>query len=247
MFNFLKKQKFPTLLFVAASLAAFILLPLLFLFLKSALLTGADSKEKANSAEQYYGLKNKAADPFITKGAGFREKTEKPIISAADPSLGSPDALVTIIIFSDFTCDFCKRQEQILQQIVDDYRGKIKLIRKDYPENSPSSASFRAAAAARCAGEQGRFWEYGELIYQNNNGLSDDKLMGLAKESGIDAGEFKQCFAGEKTAGAVRNNITEANDLDISGVPFIYVNDLGFMGEMTYEELKNIVERELQK
>lgn len=247
MFNFLKKQKFPTLLFVAASLAAFILLPLLFLFLKSTLLTGADSKEEANSAAQYYGLKNKAADPFITKGAGFREKTEKPIISAADPSLGSPNAPVTIVIFSDFTCDFCKRQEQILKQAVGDYRGKIKLIRKDYPGNSPSSASFRAAVAARCAGEQGKFWEYGELVYQNNNNLSDDKLVGLAKEGGIDAGEFKRCFAGEKTAGAVRNNITEANDLGIGGVPFIYVNDLEFMEEITYEELRNIVERELQK
>lgn len=245
MFIFFKKPKFPAFLFVAASLATFILLPLLFLLLKSALTIGATDKEEEEYSPPYYDSENETGDPLITRAPGFKEKIAAPIISVADPALGPANAPVVMVGFFDFTCSFCKKQEQTLRQIMAAYQNKVRLIRKDYPENDIFSPSYQAAMAARCAGEQGKFWEYHNLLFQDNN-LNKEKFIELAGEANLNISNFRRCLNNGETKKLVQNNINEANDLGINGVPFTYINGKGFMGEMTYEELGDIIERELK-
>ncbi|MCG2695502.1 DsbA family protein, partial [Candidatus Parcubacteria bacterium] len=134
---------------------------------------------------------------------------------------------------------------QALKQIIDKYEGKIKLIWKDYPEKDENSISFQAAVSARCAKEQNQFWAYHDLLYENSQNLNQEKFLELASDLNLDINQFNECLAGEDAKNLVRDNMEEANALDISGIPFIFVNDQEVMGEISLEELERMVNIEL--
>ncbi|MFH0923413.1 MAG: thioredoxin domain-containing protein, partial [Candidatus Falkowbacteria bacterium] len=134
-------QNFPTKLFVAASLATFVLFAFVWFFVKTNLIANNSGKQ-AGSNDQYYLNENyEDKDPFITKVPDLKDMLAGPIISQLDPALGSDNAPITIVEFSDYECEFCQKQEQALKQIIDKYEGKIKLIWKDYPEKDENSIS----------------------------------------------------------------------------------------------------------
>ena len=128
-----------------------------------------------------------------------------------------------------------------------DFEGQVSLIWKDYPENNQESVSWQAAIAARCAGEQNAYWLFHDLLYQNNDNLGQDVFIALARGLNLNLNIFKDCLLSERTAYLVKDNIIEANALGIKGIPFLYINDREVMGEVTYGELKEMVELELRK
>jgi len=238
-------QNFPTKLFIAASLATFILFAFFWFLVRTNFVTN-NSDRQAVSGDKYYLNENyEEKDPFITKVPDLKDMLAGPIISQADPALGSDNAPITIVEFSDYECEFCQKQEQALKQIIDKYEGKIKLIWKDYPEKDENSISFQAAVSARCAREQNQFWPYHDLLYENSQNLSQEKFLELASDLNLDINQFNECLAGENAKNLVRDNMEEANALDISGIPFIFVNDQEVMGEISLEELERMVNIEL--
>jgi len=243
MLNYFKRPQISSVLFVAASLATFILLGALFIFLKINWLT--DGRTDENSNERYYFKNTDKTDPLITKMPDINNMLAGPIISQNDPNLGSETAPVVIVEFSDFLCRFCQEQEKILSAVIKKYPDKIRLIWKDYPEDKPDSISFQAALAGRCANEQKQFWPYHDLLYQNSADLSQEKLIQLAKELDLDEKKFQQCLTAEQTKKLVEDNIIEANALAISGIPFIYLNQQEIMGQTTLKDLENIIDLEL--
>lgn len=247
--NPFKKSKFPIALFIAASFIALGLLPIFFLSLKSMLAKNNNSVKQKYSAP--YLLKDEAqeydsSDPFITKVPQLKDIITKPIVNGDDPAIGNENALVTIVEFSDFECGFCQKQEKILKQILENFGNKVKLIWKDYPESEFSSPSFQAAVAARCASQQNEFWPYHDLLFSKNGDFSKKTFIDLAEKLKLKLDEFKECLINNDAKILIQNNIKEANALNITGVPFIYVNDREIMGEVSYEELKGIIEKELE-
>lgn len=248
-----RKEKFPLTVFVAASFLALIMFLLLLVLtslnLKS--FSGAPSrsaeKNKPSGQTKYYLKDDFNKDPLVTKVPNWNNLLAGPIISPADPAIGAPEAKVNIVAFSDFICDYCADQEEIYRRIIEDYQGKIKFIWKDYPENDFNSVSFRSALAARCAQAQDKFWPYHDLLFQNNKNLSEDKYYDLADEAGLGAGAFKNCLADKKTFNLVADNMKEAEALEITGIPFVYVNDQEVMGKTSYENLKKIIDIQLEK
>lgn len=249
MLKFLKQKKFPTIPFMVASLATFILLGLFIIIINSLLLPYSQepvTKAQSSSHDKYYLNNNYSeGDELITKVPSLKDMLAGPIISNIDPSLGPLDAPITIVYFADFECSFCQKQEQVLKQIMDQYNSKVRLIWKDYPRYNPDSASYQAAIAARCAQEQNKFWPYHDLLYQNNQNLEQDKFLNLATELNLNSSQFERCLKSAAIQGLINDNITEANALDINGIPFIYINDQEVMGQITIEELKRIVDIEL--
>ncbi len=242
---FKKKENFPSALFVSSSLSALaLLIGILFLIQLDANLRSFIGKSQTNKI--YLKETKPSDDMLITKVPNLKDILAGPIITDADPNIGNPSSKVQIVEFSDFTCQYCQEQEKLLNNAVNKY--KINLIWKDYPETSADTVSYKAAVAARCAQEQGKFWEYhDELFSLKKSAYNNDTFTQIAKELKMDAKKYNTCLNGSTAKKLINNNIEEANMLDIKGVPFIYVNNQEIMGETTWEELSRIIETELSK
>jgi len=255
MFKIFGKRKFPVTIFIIASLANLIILSLLFFFFKINF-NYNNNLLNDNSAGRYYNYQ-RGGDPLITKVPRLSDILAGPIVQASDPSLGPDDAKIVITYFSDYACGYCGEQEETLKQILDEYEGRVRLTWKDYPEIDNNSMSWQAAIAARCAQAQGRFWEYHDLLYGENidfsfkedqsSAESIDFFISLAGEINLDRDLFRECLQNEITTQLVLDNILEARALDINGIPFIYINNQEVMGEMGLEDLRRIIEIELNK
>lgn len=236
--------------FIAASLAVLILFPLSLLSIKSILFKSGDAG--AEKEKNYYSYDDlisgfyDTSNPLTTRKPELKDLIDGPIIDENDPQIGDKNAPVAIVEYSDFECEFCQKQETVIKKIMAEFRDKIKLIWKDYPESNPASISYQAAVAARCAGEQGKFWFFHDLLFEKNKNLSKETFLEFARELKLNAGQFEKCLKDKNIKNLIENNMAEADALNITGVPFIFVNKEEIMGEVSYEELKNIIEDELK-
>ena len=101
---------------------------------------------------------------LTTKTAISPAALRGPIISPNDPSRGAEQAVVDIVYFSDFACSFCRQQETIIKQALEQYPNQVRVIWKDLPEVNPSSQSYQAAKAGRCAFQQNKFWLFHDQL-----------------------------------------------------------------------------------
>lgn len=239
MFKSTRKSKFPSLVFICASLAALIILPASIIILKAMIAPATPVSDK------YFLKGQKINDPLMTKVPGLKDILDGPILNEADPSFGPADAPITIVEFSDFQCSFCQKQEDVLKNILKEFDGKIRLVWKDYPENNPKTISWKASVAARCAEKQDKFWLYHDLLFSTSS-LNEEKLSDFAGKLDLDKDKFQACLKDNDISRKIKDNVLEADALDISGVPYIYVNDTGFIGEVTAEELRTVISSKLK-
>lgn len=245
-----KKEKFPTTLFVAASILAFIVFTLLFIVFSINLGTMSGPSESTKNAPfQKFFIKDfeKMKDPMMTRVPSLSDLLAGPILNDVDPGIGPLDSPVNVVIYSDFKCEYCASQEKILKLAVGEYGNKVRFIWKDYPEVNLMSESFQASVAARCAGQQGKFWEYHDKLFSQTVVLNEDSLKEIAKGVDLDRSLFGDCLENQSTRKLILDNMAEAEALGISGIPFVYVNDQKISGEITYESLKKIINGELEK
>ena len=168
-----------------------------------------------------------------------------------DPSLGDENAPLTLIEFSDFQCPFCKKfHDKILPEIRRDFidTGLVRLVYRDFPlmEYPTHSMAERAAEAAECAHEQGKFWEYHDKIFEKPRQITDSILKIYVNELDLDAYEFELCTTSRKYRGEVQKDFDDGKNF-ISGTPTIFINDLSISGSHPYETYKQVIESELSK
>jgi protein-disulfide isomerase len=246
MINFFKKPEFSSRLFVVSSLLAFVILGFFYLYLS--LIANYKPNTVESAADRYYlNTDYSPSDPLITKNPSLKDMLAGPIISSLDPAVGVSNAPVAIVEFSDFTCSYCQKQEQIIKKILENYKDRVKLLWKDYPDSDINSISYKAAVAARCAGEQKAFWPYHDLLFAKEAKLNETAFLEIAGLLKLNKNKFAECLASGRTKKLINDNIEEANALAITGVPFIYINNQEVMGETTYEDLEKIVKIELGK
>ncbi len=150
-------------------------------------------------------------------------------IQSTDPVEGSSSATVTIFEYGEFQCPSCgawfKTQEQsIVQNLID--TGKAKLVWRDFDYYGPDS--FQASYAARAAGEQGKFWQYYNILFSNqgtiNSGwASKTNLVGFAVQLGLDMTRFNQDFSSGNYTSIVANNKIVGQKLGVSGTPTFFL------------------------
>jgi protein-disulfide isomerase len=164
-----------------------------------------------------------------------------------DPVKGSDDAPVTMIEFSDYECVYCGRYSlQIFPQIDENYiqTGKVKLIFRDYPLRFHQYAK-KAAEASECADEQGRYWEYHYLLFENQAALDNESLKQYAVDLGLDAAVFNECLDSGKMAQEVEKDLQDGVSYGITGTPTFFINDIKVVGAQPYEVFQQIIEQEL--
>lgn len=166
---------------------------------------------------------------------------------AGEPSKGSEKAPVTIVKFEDFHCPFCKHVQPTFNELLSRYNGKIRLVHKDLPLETLHPQARQAAEAARCAYEQGKFWEYHDTLYANSPKASADDLKSYAKEVGLNVDSFDHCFASGKYRAVVQQNLNEGANLGLTGTPTFFINGREISGNQPVEAFEAIIDEELAR
>jgi protein-disulfide isomerase len=167
-------------------------------------------------------------------------------VAAKGPARGPDSAPVTIVEFSDFQCPYCGREVPVVERIMQEYDGKVRLVFRHFPLNFHPYAQ-KAAEAGACAADQGKFWQMHDKMFGNQQKLAVDDLKAFAKDVGLDPKKFEKCLdSGEKKA-LVDADEKAGEEAGVSGTPAFFVNGIFINGAVPYEQFKDTLDRELKK
>ena len=142
----------------------------------------------------------------------------------AGPSLGPAEAQVTIIEFSDFECPYCRKLQPVLRRVLKRWPKEVRLVYKHLPLDRHRYA-FGASKAAVCADKQGRFWEFHDALYRENQDLSSQGMKSIAKSLGMELEQFEGCLRDEATRLAVQSDRALARRAGVTGTPTLFINE----------------------
>ena len=167
------------------------------------------------------------------------------------PSLGPPDAPITMLEFADFECPYCAHAFSVMETLVNtDYKGKIKLIYKNYPLNVHPWA-IKAAQAAECARLQNpeTFWDFARYFYTNQGSINvnnlQDNVDKLAKEHKLDVPSLKACMNSPQTEARIKQDQNDGNSIHVSSTPTFFVNGIPVVGLPDGKILEFVINSEL--
>lgn len=173
-----------------------------------------------------------------------------------DPSLGNKNAKVTMIEFSDYQCPFCRTfWKESFSQLKKEYidTGKVKFVYRDYPL-SPHPMAEPSAQAGQCADEQGKYWEFHDKIFgeQDKKGRGTvtytvQELKLWASQIGLDKAKFNQCLDSGKYKAEVQKDFDDGTSAGVSGTPSLFINGRLVVGAQPYASFKAIIDEELKK
>jgi protein-disulfide isomerase len=166
-------------------------------------------------------------------------------VAAVGPSKGPQNAPVTIVEFSDFQCPFCARVEPTVAKLLKDYPDKIRLVYRDFPLPNHGDAP-KAAEAALCAGDQGKYWEMHSALFANQEKLKVPDLKAQAKQLGLDQAKFDQCLDSGVKAKEVDANRAAGEEAGVSGTPAFFINGRMLSGAQPESAFKAIIDEELK-
>jgi len=168
-------------------------------------------------------------------------------IDPGDPSLGPAGAPVTIVEFSDFQCPFCQRVVPTLKRVRDAYGDRVRLVWKDFPLTSIHPQAFKAAEAGQCAHEQGKFWDYHDRLFGNQQALQVESLKKYAADAGLDAAKFGSCLDTAKYAERVQAQMGVGAGLGVNSTPAVFINGRLLSGAQPYETFVAVIDEELER
>lgn len=158
------------------------------------------------------------------RNAAEQKKAPAPTVRATDPQLGPPDAKVTIIEFGDFSCDACRSAQPALSAALAQVAGSVRLVWKDFPLDSIHPYARVRAVAARCAADQGKFWEMHDLLFSNSQATSTEQLTDLATSLALGQSTFRACLTLPATEKLVADALFEGQKAGVDGTPFFFLN-----------------------
>jgi len=163
------------------------------------------------------------ADPTAA-GAAAEPIGAIPVVTDADHIRGNKDAKITIIEYSDFECPFCQRFHPTVQQAMDEFGDDVRWIYRHFPLSFHPQAE-PAAIAAECAGDQGKFWEYGDALFVNQASLGADLYQKLATDLGLNVNKFTDCLADPAVKQRVADDAQGGATAGVTGTPGSFVID----------------------
>jgi protein-disulfide isomerase len=167
-------------------------------------------------------------------------------VAATGPAKGPDKAPITIVEFSDFQCPYCSRAEATVSQVLSEYGDKVRLVFRDFPLPIHPDAP-KAAEAARCAGDQGKYWEMHGKLFANQQALDGKALKEYAKSLSLDQQKFDKCLdSGEKTK-LVELDRKAGEEVGVNGTPAFFVNGIMISGAQPLESFKSIIDGELAR
>lgn len=167
-------------------------------------------------------------------------------VEATGPSKGPADAPVTIVEFSDFQCPFCSRLVPTLDQVMAKYPNQVRLVFRQFPLSIHPFAP-KAAEAALCANEQGKFWEMHDAMFHDQQGLAVEALNAKAVQLGLDAGKFHSCLDQGKFRATVMSDTSAGEAAGVNSTPAMFINGRFVLGAVPIEQITSVIDDELQR
>ncbi len=228
--------------------------------------------ESKSDSGDLYNLKmsigGRPYDSYITKDGRLLfpsaiDLTEAPDIQPAQPTesarldvstnddavKGDENAPVTIIEFSDFECPFCTRFYQNTLSLLEEkyiLTGKVKFVYRDFPLSFHKNAQ-KAAEAAECAGEQGKYYEMHDKLFENGVSGGTDSFKEYAQDLGLDTTQFNDCLDSAKMELEVQKDFSDGSAAGVSGTPAFFINGISLSGAQPFAAFEQIIEAELAK
>lgn len=175
-----------------------------------------------------------------TSGRNTVPRTE--VETTDDPILGPAQAPVTIVEFGDFECPFCAQAVFVLKDLLAAYPKQIRIIYRDFPISAIHAQATLAAEAAACMNDQGRFWEFHDLLYVNQDRLDGTSLEGYASQVGANVALFQACLSSNRFVDEVQADYEAGLRFGVRGTPTWFVNGHRIEGLLPLEILRKIVE-----
>ena len=167
-------------------------------------------------------------------------------ISLKNTSVRGPAvAPLMLVEYADYECPYCQQVQPTLDQLETAFKGRIAFAYKDLPLPMHPHAQ-KAAEASQCAGLQGKYWEYHDLLSKTKN-LDVPQLKEGARQFGLEPAAFDKCLDTGERAEAVKSTQDEAQELGLLGTPSFFVNGRFFSGNMSYEQMRQMMENELKR
>jgi len=157
---------------------------------------------------------------------------------------GAKDAPVTVVEFADYECPYCQKMDPDIRKLQEDFKGQVQFAFKDFPLPMHKHAE-KAAEASRCAGDQGKYWEYHDRLFTKDTGLDVPELKQYAKDLGLDTAKFDACLDGGTEADAIQDDVEQGSGLGISGTPALFINGHFFSGITSYSVLHDEVAQQI--
>jgi protein-disulfide isomerase len=154
-----------------------------------------------------------------------------------DHALGPADAAVTLVEYGDFECPYCGMAHPIVASVLERMGDSVRFIFRHFPLTQAHPHAEHAAEMAEAAGENGKFWEMHNLLYENQDALDDEDLIAYAEELGIDPDWAARALAGHAFAARVREDFMSGVRSGVNGTPTFFINGVRHDGAWDEEAL----------
>jgi protein-disulfide isomerase len=158
---------------------------------------------------------------------------------------GNPKARVMIVEFSDFQCPYCGQVEATLKSVLAKHQDTVALAFRDMPITQIHPMAQGAAEASRCAGEQGKYWEYHDLLFGDQAGLDRNGLIAKAAKLQLDSKQFEACLSSEKYKVQIQQDNQEGMRAGVSGTPGFFINGVFISGAQPESAFEKIIQEQL--
>lgn len=176
---------------------------------------------------------------------------EKILIRENSTKITSPSAKVTLVEFSDFQCPACGAAHPTVKQIIEENKEKVNFVYRHFPLSQHKNSRI-AAEAAEAAGEQGKFFEMGDLLFTNQTQWSEsnnpiDIFVNYAKQLNLDTDKFKKAVEGNKFENKIQGDENDGNTLGVDSTPTFFINGEKVTDLNSFSDLKIKVDQQLKK
>jgi protein-disulfide isomerase len=175
------------------------------------------------------------------------EPTEEEVVEVdvtGQPFIGNEDAKVTIVEFSDFQCPYCEKGYTTMKEVLANYPEDVKIVFINFPLSFHEYAQ-KAAEAGECAFAQGKFEEYHDMLFENQDALTLDDLKKYAVDLGLDTEAFNTCLDSDEMASKVEDDMAYGSELGVSGTPAFFINGQKITGARPYTDFETAIEEAL--
>jgi protein-disulfide isomerase len=153
---------------------------------------------------------------------------------------------VVIVEFSDFECSHCRAVQAVLHEVLSKYQGKVALAFRDFPVTQLHPQARMTAEAARCAGEQGKFWEYHDLLFSSQK-FDRQTLLNFGTNLRLNQANFEECVRSDRFGAEVEADFRDGQRAGVIGTPTFLINGIYLVGEQPESEFERIIDQELNK
>ncbi|MFN8289955.1 MAG: thioredoxin domain-containing protein [Chitinophagaceae bacterium] len=169
------------------------------------------------------------------------------IIEPREMFVGKKDAPVTLMEFGEYENEECAKANEVVKQLLEEYEGKIRFQFRHFPLTLIHQRSLKASESAVAAGQEGKFWEMHNLLFQNRRNLGTTSLKLYSKEAGVKNKKFLEDLVNGTFGWQVQDDIKEGHNKGVKEIPAFFINDVMLTTKPTYANLSAAIEAALKK